>query len=95
MAKDLRKLESEINTQRNRCRPITRGQQLLTTIQMMANKVEISEQAKYSVSALYKWRHHNRDFIAYANELSADVFNVTPSAHHGETFGHARLDERN
>ncbi|WP_258073404.1 phBC6A51 family helix-turn-helix protein [Brevibacillus laterosporus] len=35
---------------------------------------EISEQAKYSVSALYKWRLHNRDFIAYANELSADVF---------------------
>lgn len=79
MAKDLRKLEAKLSREQIAAarllainnflpRNPSEGEQGRLTLD------EIAEQAGCSVSALYKWRHHNRDFIRYTNELSADAF---------------------
>lgn len=79
MAKDLRKLEAKLSREQIAAarllainnflpRNPSEGEQGRLTLD------EIAEQAKCSVSALYKWRHHNRDFITYTNGLSADAF---------------------
>ncbi|MDN9010066.1 phBC6A51 family helix-turn-helix protein [Brevibacillus laterosporus] len=79
MAKDLRKLEAKLTREQIMAAQLLAinnflprnpddGEQGRLTLD------EIAEQAKCSISALYKWRHHNRDFIAYTNELSADAF---------------------
>lgn len=79
MTKDLRKLEAKLSREQ-----ITAAQLLAVNNFLPRNPAEgeqgrltldeIAEKAGCSVSALYKWRHHNRDFIRYVNELSADAF---------------------
>jgi|UPI0005D113E3 Helix-turn-helix of insertion element transposase len=79
MAKDLRKLEAKLSREQ------IAAAQLLAVNNFLPREAdeygrkrltldEIAEQAGCSVSALYKWRHHNATFIEYVAELSANAF---------------------